>query len=78
MNRHQCTSKREEYEPRIDNGIIVYAGVDYKVILREAEKKLISYFGMVVMTFPLSLRSSIVWLIPRPGHEVLPIREKPT
>ena len=40
LNRHQCTiEEREEYEPHIDNGIIVYAGVDYKVILREAEKE---------------------------------------
>ncbi|MCK4614331.1 MAG: GTPase, partial [Thermoplasmata archaeon] len=31
--------EREEYEPHIDHGIVVYAGVDYKCILREAEKE---------------------------------------
>ena len=31
--------EREEYEPHIDNGFIVYAGVDYERILREAERE---------------------------------------
>ena len=31
--------EREEYEPHLANGIIVYAGVDYVKILREAEKE---------------------------------------
>jgi predicted GTPase len=40
LDKHKCTiEEREEYEPHIDNGIIVYAGVDYEVILREAEKE---------------------------------------
>jgi len=40
LDRHQCTiEEREEYEPHIDNGFIVYAGVDYQMILREAEKE---------------------------------------
>jgi len=40
LDKHQCTiEEREEYEPHIDNGIIVYAGVDYEKILREAEKE---------------------------------------
>lgn len=40
LDKHQCTiEEREEYEPHIDNGIIVYAGVDYAEILREAEKE---------------------------------------
>jgi predicted GTPase len=40
MNRHKCTiEEREEYEPHIDRGVIVYAGVDYERILREAEKE---------------------------------------
>jgi predicted GTPase len=38
LDRHQCTiEEREEYEPHIDNGFVVYAGVDYEKILREAE-----------------------------------------
>jgi predicted GTPase len=40
LNRYECTiEEREEYEPHIDNGFIVYAGVDYEMILREAEKE---------------------------------------
>jgi predicted GTPase len=35
---HDCTiEEREEYEPHIDNGFVVYAGVDYERIIRQAE-----------------------------------------
>ena len=40
LDKHECTiEEREEYEPHIDRGIIVYAGVDYGAILRQAEKE---------------------------------------
>jgi predicted GTPase len=40
LDAHECTiEEREEYEPHIDKGIIVYAGVDYEKILRQAEKE---------------------------------------
>ncbi len=40
LDRFDCTiEEREEYEPLLDNGIVVYAGVDYERILREAEKE---------------------------------------
>jgi len=40
LDRYECTiEEREEYEPHIKNGIIVYSGVDYAAILREAEKE---------------------------------------
>ena len=40
LDKYKCTiEEREEYEPHIDNGIVVYAGVDYEKILREAEKE---------------------------------------
>ena len=40
LDKHECTiEEREEYEPHIDNGIIVYAGVDYEAILRQAEQE---------------------------------------
>lgn len=40
LDKHQCTiEEREEYEPHIDRGIIVYAGIDYAKILAEAEKE---------------------------------------
>jgi predicted GTPase len=39
LDRHRCTiEEREEYEPHLINGDIVFAGVDYEAILREAEK----------------------------------------
>jgi len=40
LETQECTiEEREEYEPHIDNGIVVYAGVDYEAILRQAEKE---------------------------------------
>jgi predicted GTPase len=40
MDRYRCTiEEREEYEPHIDRGVVVYAGVDYGAILREAEQE---------------------------------------
>jgi predicted GTPase len=40
IKRYDCTiEEREEYEPHIDIGNVVYAGVDYEKILREAEKE---------------------------------------
>jgi len=40
LDKHECTiEEREEYEPHIDKGIIVYAGVDYGAILKQAEKE---------------------------------------
>jgi predicted GTPase len=40
LNFHKCTiEEREEYEPHIDNGVVVYAGVDYEAILRQAEQE---------------------------------------
>jgi len=40
LDKHECTiEEREEYEPHIANGTIVYAGVDYEKILRQAESE---------------------------------------
>ncbi len=40
LDEQQTTiEEREEYEPHIDNGVIVYAGVDYEKIVRAAEKE---------------------------------------
>lgn len=40
LDRHKCTiEEREEYEPYIDEGLVIYAGVDYGKILEEAEKE---------------------------------------
>jgi len=38
LEKHKCTiEEMEEYEPHIVHGSVVYAGVDYEAILREAE-----------------------------------------
>ncbi|NLT42729.1 MAG: GTPase [Anaerolineae bacterium] len=38
LDRHDCTiEEREEYEPHIERGHVVYAGVDYAAILHQAE-----------------------------------------
>ncbi|MDR1840659.1 MAG: hypothetical protein LBQ86_01885, partial [Holophagales bacterium] len=35
LDLHKCTiEEREEYEPHIDNGFIIYSGVDYEKIIR--------------------------------------------
>ena len=40
LDRHQCTiEEREDYEPHLERGAVVYSGVDYKAILNEAEKE---------------------------------------
>jgi predicted GTPase len=40
LDKHECTiEEREEYEPHLDRGVIVYAGVDYEAILRQAEQE---------------------------------------
>ena len=40
LDRYNCTiEEREEYEPHIDRGNILYAGVDYQEILTRAEKE---------------------------------------
>jgi predicted GTPase len=40
LDKHACTiEEREEYEPHIDMGMVVYAGVDYERILRQAEQE---------------------------------------
>lgn len=40
LKKHKCTiEEMEEYEPHIAMGSVIYAGVDYEAILREAEKE---------------------------------------
>ena len=40
LDRHECTiEEREDYEPHLRMGNVVYAGVDYEKILRRAEKE---------------------------------------
>lgn len=40
FEKHNCTiEEREEYEPHVNDGIVVYAGIDYEKILRQAENE---------------------------------------
>lgn len=40
LSKENCTiEEREEYEPHIIRGVVVYAGVDYEAILRRAEEE---------------------------------------
>jgi predicted GTPase len=74
MNKEDCTiEEREEYEPHIAAGVIVYAGVDYEKILRQAEKEadIILWDGGNNDTPFYSPDLAIVVADPfRPGHEL--------
>lgn len=40
LKKHKCTIEEiEEYEPHIVSGTIIYAGVDYEAIIKQAEKE---------------------------------------
>lgn len=75
LDHHKCTiEEREEYEPHIDRGVIVYAGVDYERILREAEKEadVIVWDGGNNDTPFFKPDVHITLVDPhRPGHEML-------
>jgi len=74
LERHKCTiEEREEYEPHIVNGTVVYAGVDYEAILRQAEMEgdLILWDGGNNDTPFYASDLEIVVADPhRPGHEL--------
>ncbi len=74
LDRHLCTiEEREEYEPHIVEGTIVYAGVDYGDILRAAEREadVILWDGGNNDTPFYKPDLNIVVLDPhRPGHEL--------
>jgi predicted GTPase len=74
LDKHECTiEEREEYEPHLDNGVIVYAGVDYEKILRQAEQEVdIILWDGGNNDFPFFVSDlQIVVADPhRPGHEI--------
>ena len=40
LDRHECTiEEREEYEPYVRQGLVIFAGVDYEAVLKEAEQE---------------------------------------
>jgi predicted GTPase len=74
LEKNMCTiEEREEYEPHIDNGVVVYAGVDYEKILRQAEQEVdIILWDGGNNDFPFYVPDyQIVVADPhRPGHEL--------
>ncbi len=74
LDKHECTiEEREEYEPHIRNGVVVYAGVDYGKILEEAEKEADIIFwdgGNNDFSFYKSDLLFVVADALRPGHEL--------
>jgi len=74
LKKHKCTiEEMEEYEPHIAMGSVVYAGVDYEAILREAEKEadVILWDGGNNDTSFYKADYYITVVDPlRPGHEV--------
>lgn len=73
LDEYECTiEEREEYEPHLANGVIVYAGVDYEKILRRAEQEVdIILWDGGNNDFPFYVSDfHIVVADPhRPGHE---------
>jgi predicted GTPase len=74
LDKHECTiEEREEYEPHLDNGVIVYAGVDYEKILRQAEQEVDIILwdgGNNDFSFYVSDLQIVVADPHRPGHEM--------
>ena len=74
LDEHGCTiEEREEYEPHLDNGLIVYSGIDYERILYQAEQEVdIVLWDGGNNDFPFYKSDfSIVVVDPhRPGHEI--------
>ena len=74
LDRYECTiEEREEYEPYIDRGAVIYAGVDYERILRQAEAEadvIIWDGGNNDLPFFKPDLHIVVVDPHRPGHEV--------
>ncbi len=75
LDRFKCTiEEREEYEPHLDCGVIVYAGVDYGRILAEAEKEAdVIVWDGGNNDFSFYQADLYITLVDphRPGHELL-------
>ncbi len=73
LEQSECTiEEREEYEPHINNGVVVYAGIDYESILRQAEQEadvILWDGGNNDLPFIRSDFHIVVTDPHRPGHE---------
>ncbi len=74
LELHRCTiEEREEYEPHIAAGGVIYAGVDYGAILAEAEKEadvIVWDGGNNDLPFYVADVEIVVADPHRPGHEL--------
>lgn len=74
LDKYHCTiEEREDYAPHIEHGIVVYSGVDYEKILREAEKEsdvILWDGGNNDLPFIKPDLHIVVTDPHRPGHEV--------
>ncbi|MBP7998580.1 MAG: GTPase [Chloroflexi bacterium] len=74
MDHHECTiEEREEYEPYVERGAVIYAGVDYEAILRQAETEadiIVWDGGNNDVPFYFSNFHIVVVDPHRPGHEL--------
>ncbi len=74
LDEYECTiEEREEYEPYIDRGAVIYAGVDYEKILRKAEEEadvIVWDGGNNDLSFYQSDYHIVVVDPHRPGHEL--------
>lgn len=75
LKKHKCTiEEMEEYEPHVTRGNVIYAGVDYEAILREAEKEAdIILWDGGNNDFPFYKTDLMITVVDphRPGHELL-------
>jgi len=75
LKKHDCTiEEMEEYEPHIDRGSVVFAGIDYKAILDKAEKEadiILWDGGNNDMPFYKPNLFLVIVDPHRPGHELL-------
>jgi predicted GTPase len=74
LEKHECTiEEREEYEPHLALGFLVFAGVDYEQILRQAEQEadvILWDGGNNDLPFYVSDLHIVVLDPHRPGHEL--------
>lgn len=74
LDKYNCTiEEREEYEPYIEQGLVIYSGVDYEKIIREAEKEadiIVFDGGNNEISFYIPDLLFVVADPLRPGHEL--------
>jgi len=74
LDRHKCTiEEREEYEAYVEKGFVIYSGVDYSLVLKEAEKEadvIVWDGGNNEISFYVPDLQIVVADPLRPGHEI--------